>query len=278
MTQLLGLIGPSGPAFAPVPDDWVADTHWLHFWFVAFTPVAIGIIALCAWLAWRDRTPLPLWLLVSSALCVFIEPFGDAVGGIYLPKEAPVQLFTLFGRPMPLMDIYVWLGMAPTFYLVYRLVERGAPLKTLAIVGGALGIVEVVVEAALVRTGAMLYYSNHALVLGLPVSTIVQNVGLCLVAPVALHLLMPYIRGIRWLILLTFCPWIVIGYIFPTTLLSYIGINNDVPALIGWVFGLVSAYLAGLVAYAALHLPSVVRLREQAATSLAPTSGSHAAA
>ncbi|WP_162460708.1 MULTISPECIES: hypothetical protein [unclassified Mycolicibacterium] len=272
MTQLLGLIDPSVPAFAPVPANWTGDTHWLHVWFVVFTPVAIGIVAWCAWLAWRDRTPLPLWLLLSSALCIFIEPLGDAVGGIYLPKEAPVQLLTLFGRPMPLMDIYIWIGMAPTFYLVYRLIERGAPLKTLAIVAGALGIAEVVGEAAFVRTGSMLYYSNHALVFGLPVSTIVQNVGLCLVAPVALHLLMPYIHGIRWAIFLTFCPSIVIAYIFPTTLLSYIGINNDVPAWLGWVFGLTSAYLGALVAYAAVHLPSVVRLREQAAAAQRPSS------
>lgn len=262
MMRLLAL-SPVPPAFAPVP-QFVGDEGWLRIWFIAYTPIAIGIVVLMCWAAWKDRTSLPLWLLASSALCIFIEPLGDAIGGIYLPKEAPVQLMTLFGRPMPLMDIYIWIAMAPAFYYGYKLIERGASLRTLAILGAGIGVAEVALELAFVNTHVMLYYSNHAMILGIPVPTIVQNIGLCFVAPVALHLLIPFVQGVRWLLMLFFAPAIVMAYLVPVNVPSYIQINNDVNPLLGWTLGLLSAYLSAQVAYAAVHVPSVAGLRERA--------------
>jgi hypothetical protein len=168
--------------------------------------------------------------------------------------------------------------MAPTFYYGYKLIERGAPLRTLAILGAGIGAAEVALESALVNTHVMVYFSNHALILGIPVATTVQNIGLCFVAPVALHLLMPYIRGARWLLMLYFAPAVVMAYLIPVSIPSYIQINNAVHPVMGWALGLLSAYLGALVAYAAVFVPSVVRLRERAASEGAPEQAARAVA
>lgn len=256
---------PVPPGVAEVPGDWVPNTDLMMPIFLFATPVVVAIVGVCAWLAWKDRTPLPIVLLLSSLLCVFIEPLGDVVGGIYLPKEAPLQMFTLHGRPMPVMDLYMWSVMTLAYYFGYKLIQSGASIRTLAKYAAAIGVAEVAAEIFFVQADVMLYFSNHALIFGVPVYTIVQNVGLCFVAPVALHLIMPYVRGARWLLLLWFCPAITIGYIFPLTIPAYLQVNNDVPALVGWALALLSTFLCAYVAYAALRVPSVARLRQQAA-------------
>jgi hypothetical protein len=78
--------------------------------------------------------------------------------------------------------------------------------------------------------------------------------------------------------MLYFATAVVMAYLIPVSIPSYIQINNAVHPVMGWALGLLSAYLGALVAYAAVFVPSAVRLRERAASEGAPEQAARAVA
>jgi hypothetical protein len=56
----------------------------------------------------------------------------------------------------------------------------------------------------------------------------------------------------------------MMAYAFATTIPSYIGIQDQVGPFLGWVLGLISAYLNAAVAWAAINVPSIAALRRAA--------------
>lgn len=267
-------VGASG--LRPIPCDFVANETALN---IATVLTSIAMVPFLLWVIWetrRTRSLLLPWLLASGALCtVLTEPIADITGGIYLPAEAPVTLFTVLGRPMPLVDLYIWTLMAMAFYWAYRLMKRGAPVRTVWTLAAILMVIEVIGEMAGALTNSMLYHSNHALIAGVPIYTIAQNLGITVVGGAALVLLQPHLHGWRWLASITFVPSVMLAYAFATTVPGYIAVHTDVSPAIGWALGLTAAALNLLVAHAALHIEPIARLRSE---NVSPDTGFAAAA
>jgi hypothetical protein len=255
------------PGVAQVPADFVANEGML----VIFTIVLGVVFAVSVGLAVvnfvRTRSPLFLLLIPSTALLVFFEPLGDVVGNIYVAQEAPLRLFTLMGRPMPLLDLFLYVGLAPGFYYLYRLMLNGASLRTHMLIGAGVGIGELACELWAVQTNMVLYHHNHTLIFGLPLSTIVQNISLMYVGAGGLILLMPYIRGWRWSLVILYAPSMTAGFVFATTFPNYLVLASDVSAPIAWAVTVLCCFMNILFAYVALHLPSVVEARKRATHS-----------
>ncbi|SHU39255.1 Uncharacterised protein [Mycobacteroides abscessus subsp. abscessus] len=261
---------PSNSELVTVPCDFVASQGWLDFFTIICAVSALAVIVIGIVFVVRTKSPLPLWMLITGAMCTLVEPIGDVVGGIYIPAEAPARLFTLLHRPIPLGAMCVWITLGAAWYGAYYLMQRGASVRRLVSIAVTIGVAELAVEIGMAQTGAWLYYSNHAMFLGVPVSTIAQNIGITVVGGAALVMLMPHIHGARWLMFPFFGPGIMLAYAFGTTWPGYLAIHSDATPLWGWVAGLLSAALNLLVAYAALYIEPVVRLRNSAQNTATP--------
>jgi hypothetical protein len=88
---------------------------------------ALAAIAYLGMAAVRERSPLPLFMLVGAGLCVFYEPFNNVLG-LFTYPEQPHQApwVTILGRAMPLYIglVFVFYFSLPV-YLLVRAMERG---------------------------------------------------------------------------------------------------------------------------------------------------------
>lgn len=260
---------PSNSELVTVPCDFVASQWWLDFFTVATAVGALVAVIAGIIVTVRTKSPVFFWMLVTGAMCTLVEPVGDVVGGIYIPEEARYELFTLWNRPIPLGAFCVWVVLGGAWYLAYYLMQRGASVRLIVGMAAAIAVAELAVEIGMAQTNAWIYYSNHALFLGVPVSTIAQNFGITIVGGALMVALVPHMRGIRWLMFPLVGPSLMLAYAFGTTWPAYLAIHSDATPVWGWGAGLLSAALNLLVAWAALYIEPVVRLRNSAGAAAA---------
>jgi hypothetical protein len=90
-----------------------------------------------------------------------------------------------------------------------------------------------------------------------------QNIGLSLVPAAALILVVPHMRGLRWLWFLTFFPSVMWAYCIAATFPAYLAVHSDFPAGVNWAIGIICFYLSFAMADAAVRIDQVARLRQQ---------------
>src|SRR5581483_8579225 len=136
---------------------------------IAVLAVAAGlaVVALVR-SALRERSAVPLLVLLGTLLCVVYEPVGDRMVLAYYPERGQVTWVTLFGRGIPVFIGLMYLAYIGPLVLVFEhLRRRGFTARSWwALWAGSVTAI-VVVETAVLRIGAAwVYYGPQRTVVG----------------------------------------------------------------------------------------------------------------
>lgn len=241
-------------------------------WF-AWTVVTVLVVCLVISLAYatwmtirRHDDALMYWLILLGGITVlpyFVEPWLDVIGATtYMTNALP--FFTVADRPLPIFVPLVWVGTAPTAILVYRMIKRGLPAWTIVDFALVFGIGECIGEMVNSHFGLMKYYSNNALVFGVPLPSLVQNGGFLVIIAWVLVLLRPHMRGWRWAIIPFAAPGAYLAYTIVCTLPSYFAIHTGLGPVPSWALAVLSAGLNLLAVVIVAYSPTLQRYRDQA--------------
>ncbi|WP_330181621.1 hypothetical protein OHB26_35480 [Nocardia sp. NBC_01503] len=221
----------------------------------------------------KDRESLVLLGLITvGALVVFpfyVEPWLDFIGATTYLTNVIDPVTTIVDRPLPW---HMWVtyvgGIGIATITAYLIVKQGRPAKALFAFAAFISITECLGEMISCHYGVMLYYSNDALVFGIPMPSLVQNGGMFVVIAWVMTIMLPHLHGWRRIVVVPFiAPAVYLAYTLLCTLPSYYAIHNDASRATSWALAIVSTLLnLGAVVFAA-YAPSVVRLRKAAAQS-----------
>jgi len=234
----------------------------------------------------RDEDALLFWLVMLGSVTVypyFVEPWIDVIGATtYMTNFLPYV--TIADRPLPIFVLGVWGGgTAMATVWTYRLMKRGVPASLLVTGAVAFGVVECIGEMLNSHFGLMLYYSNNALVFGVPMPSLVQNGGWIVLSAWAYAVVVPQLHGWRWAVIPFVSPAVYLAYTVVCTAPSYFAIHTGLGPGPSWPLAVLSTSLNLLVVAAAAYSPTLQRLRDDAASrpasrsDLATTPGTGAA-
>jgi hypothetical protein len=249
------------------PTDMVPNLTAAWIFTAGLIVVCIAALAYTA-LDWRrTRSPL-LALLLVSGMTIFpfaIEPTYDIVMATWYPPELPLQVVTVLGRPMGLFVPLMYTAVIATVcYLAYRMIIAGAAVRTIVTTLATLSLLEGSGEMMASHFDLMRYYGNHAVIFGVPLPSLVQNAGMFAIIGVALAMIVPHMRGWRWLIVPFVPPMLYIGYVLGCTFPNFLAIHGQASPPLFWSLALVSTVLNGGAALAVLYTPIARQYRDEA--------------
>jgi len=136
---------------------------------IAVLAVAAGlaVVALVR-VALRERSSVPLLVLVGTLLCVVYEPIGDRMVLAYYPERGQVTWVTLFGRSIPVFIGLMYLAYIGPFILLFEhLRRRGFTARSWWGLWAGSVVTIVAVEMGVLRIGAAwVYYGPQRTVVG----------------------------------------------------------------------------------------------------------------
>jgi hypothetical protein len=248
----------------PPPTDLHVNqtAGWVVLWLVVgalATTLASGVV-----ITRRDRNPLFPLLLLSGALLFpfFVEPAGDIILATWYPADTPAIAATILGRHIPWFVVIGYAAGIPiACYVGYRMIVAGMAVKRILLTLAVISLSEGVIEMTAVHFGFMSYYGNHALVFGVPLSTLVQNAGMFAVIGVALAWLVPKLHGWTWVIVPLVPPMVFMAYVVACTMPSFYAIHGQFAPIPFWIAAAISTALNAGVAIAALYTDIAKRCR-----------------
>lgn len=241
----------------PTADD---ATHTTAVLVVAAIFIALNTRLLIHYARKGDARLVLGGLFAGCVLYPFlVEPSGDIFDAVYYPENLGV-VATIFGRDMPYhVPLIYATGIAVMMTTGYR-VARTHGAQGLLIFCAVSSVLEVPFEMISAHYGWMHYYSNHAMISGVPIALLVQNGGFVAVGVAAVAYLEP-LRGPR----LALVPVAQAGALvalamvgtFPVYLTSAFGSGP----VYGWAAGIFSLLLNLVIVVACAKSPAVARLR-----------------
>jgi hypothetical protein len=257
----------------PPPTDLHVNqtAGWVVLWLVVgalATTLASGVV-----ITRRDRNPLFPLLLLSGALLFpfFVEPAGDIILATWYPADTPAIAATILGRHIPWFVVIGYAAGIPiACYVGYRMIVAGMAVKRILLTLAVISLSEGVIETTAVHFGFMSYYGNHALVFGVPLSTLVQNAGMFAVIGVALAWLVPKLHGWTWVIVPLVPPMVFMAYVVACTMPSFYAIHGQFAPIPFWIAAAISTALNAGVAIAALYTDIAKRCRTDAVVARNP--------
>jgi hypothetical protein len=122
--------------------------------------------------------------------------------------------------------------------------------------------------------GLMRYYSNNALVYGVPLPSLVQNGGFLVMIAWVLVAIRPHMRGYRWAIIPFVAPGAYLAYTIICTLPNYFAIHLGLGPGPSWAIAILCTALNLLAVVIAAYSPTCQRYRDAVgATVLGPARG-----
>lgn len=249
---------------------------WLLLGVAIASVVGALVFALGLVIAKDRESSVLFWLITAGALVVFsfyVEPWLDFIGATTYLTNVIDPVVTIVDRPIPWHVVLTYTGgIGVATMTAYLIIEQGRPARVLFGFAAFISITECVGEMISCHYGVMLYYSNNALVLGIPMPSLVQNGGMFILIGWALAAMLPHLHGWRRIVVVPFvAPAVYLAYTLLCTLPSYYAIHNDASPAVSWTLAIVSTALnLGAVIFAA-YAPTVTRLREAASGNSAKT-------
>ncbi|HYF26982.1 MAG TPA: hypothetical protein VD931_14660 [Baekduia sp.] len=259
--QDTGFLDPAGPLTG-------AD-HTVFWLFAAATMVMVAAaVVLAVRETLRTRSVLPVVVFASATLWLPNEPFIDTILGFQYAADAPATLFTLAGREIPISA----LGIGAMFFLftwwIHQLLVRGTPTRTIVVVAVVAGVIDWPLEWMAIHWDVFEYYGdNPSRILGLPVTSMVQNCFLYVFMACVLALCAPYLRGWRALLFLPVLPGCYYAMALLCTWPAYLALHGGAGKPLFLVLAGVAAILNAAIPLALL---GIVRERRAAAPAATP--------
>ncbi|RIS65382.1 hypothetical protein D2E70_24610 [Mycobacteroides abscessus] len=249
--------------------------HGEPWW--AWTVVAVLVVCLmisAAWVGWmtirKHEDALMYWLIMLSGVTIlpyFVEPWLDVIGATtYMTNTLPYV--TIADRPLPIFVPLVWVGTAPTALVVYEMIKKGWAAWTLIAFALVFGIAECIGEMVNSHFGLMRYYSNNALVFGVPLPSLVQNGGFLVIIAWVLVAIRPHMHGYRWAGIPFVAPAAYLAYTIVCTLPNYFAIHLGLAPLPSWGLAALSTALNLLAVAIVAYSPTCQRYRDEVGTKV----------
>lgn len=250
-----------------------------HVMLIVLAALAGVVGATVAVQAARERTSVPLLLMLGGVVALPIEPLWDVICHFEFPFDTHPHLFTELGRPIPLYLAFVY----PFFigwgsYLAYRLIDRGAGARTMLRCGAAFVVLDAVIEIVGIRTHVWRYYDHQAFtVLGWPAYFGVLNGAIPVLAGSLAAVLHPRLSAAgRVLVLPTIVPTAYVGIYAVAGWPTWAALGSNVGRGVVWLAGAITiAYCVAIVrcVVASVCTPQPSTERPRAARSWIRTIG-----
>lgn len=227
------------------------------FWIFAGATLLMvaGSVAVGVGETWRRRSILPLVVFLSATLWLPNEPFIDTVLGFQYASDAPATMFTLAGRVIPLSVLGVGAMFTMFTWFVFRLIESGATRGRIVLVCVVAGVIDWPLEWMAIHWNVFEYYGdNPSRILGLPLTSMVQNCFLYAFMGSVLALCAPYLTGWRALLFLPVIPGCYYTVALMCTWPHYVALHAGWPHGVFWPLTLVAAAANAFIPLALLTI------------------------
>jgi hypothetical protein len=212
--------------------------------------VAVFVLVVVVLFAWfRTRSLIYPVVVISGAIAALNEPIADVLGLVWHRGPGQWNVFTTFGRPIPLWAVFAY----PLYFgggtcLVLLVLRHGVTRRGLWT--GFLGVcaIDVLLEIPILHSNLYVYYGYQPFkVFGLPLIWLFINAIGCLIAAVAIRLGENYLRGgLRPLFILPLVPAAQIAAL-ATGLLAFCTLNTDLTGFIPWLSTAVTLVFGSVV-------------------------------
>jgi hypothetical protein len=174
--------------------------------------IALALAAVLAGLVYwrRQRSPLPLLIVLGGACAMLIEPIVDVLGGCWWPRVGGWKAFTLFDTPVP-----VWAAACHFWYvggqalITWKVLSRNPTRRSVWQLWVAFMAADLALEVPATLIHIYKYYGHQPLsVGGLPLWWLPVNGSMALVAGVLVWRTAPLLRGASLLLAI---PLVVMG-------------------------------------------------------------------
>lgn len=195
---------------------------------LAVVVAAFVIAALADWR--RSGSPAFLLMLVGGYVCSFNEATVDVLGHCFFPVDGVIA-YSAFGRPIPAWVVLAYVvffgGLS---YLMAVAFRRGAGRRTMWLGIAIFGVLNVLLEIPMLRSGLYVYYGYQPFAVGgFPISWLVINSLGSLFGAVVLVRLSWFFTGARRL-LLVLVPFATYMASWVLAMPHFAITNTDVPA------------------------------------------------
>lgn len=240
------------------------------FWIFAAATIVMVVasVAIAARETVRLRSALPLVVFVSAALWLPNEPFIDTILGFQYASDAPATLFTLAGREIPISVLGVGAMFFMFTWFIYRLIESGAPRSRIVLIAVVAGVIDWPLEWMAIHWNVFEYYGdNPSRILGLPLTSMVQNCFVYVAMACVLVVCAPHLKGWRALLFLPVIPGMYFVAATLCTWPAYLALHGGAPT---GLFLLLAGISAAMNAYIPLAMLGFVMARRTTAAPAAP--------
>jgi hypothetical protein len=139
---------------SPIPNMQLSSTKHLIAEGITFV-VWFGVLAWAISVARRNRSPLPLLMMLGGAITYGYEPVVDTLGKCWLPSTHQWTLFTVLGRHMPVYGVFVYSAFFGGFSIMaWSYLKAGRDPKGL----WRLYVVAILINTFLFETPAILIH------------------------------------------------------------------------------------------------------------------------
>ncbi|MEW5807920.1 MAG: hypothetical protein AB1925_00560 [Actinomycetota bacterium] len=242
------------------------------------TPLLIGAIIFALLSAivgviytMRTRSPLYFWTAVAGyTLYPFVvEPLADWFVAAWYPTNHLVAL-TVADRPMALFGVFFYgAGIPLCSVAAYEIIRRGLPAKVLLLLVGVVTVLELPLEMLGSHFCWIIYYGNYAVLLGVPIYSLVQNGGMFALIAWVLGWLMPHVRGWRWMLVPLAVAAALPAFAVVTSWPAYLAIALHAGPVVGWSAGAIATALNLAVVIWCVYSPTLERYRADAGAARA---------
>ena len=229
--------------------------------------LAVAAVAYALVLWKRERTAIPVLIVLGGGCAALIEPIVDVNGGCWWPRHGGWVAFHLFGTPVPIWAVaaYFWFvgGQA---YLAWRVLKRYPTRQTIWKLCAAVAFVNFLLETPGLGLHIYKYWGHQPLnPYGWPLWWAAVNVGLPLVGAMLVYKLEPLLTGWRTLLVVPLIPMGDALANGATAWPAWLTLHSNWPMPLAQVAGIAVFALAALFYWSMSHL-----LFPEPATSVPP--------
>ena len=258
MSAHSGFLDPSGPLTG------ASSTAFWLFASATFLMVATSV-AIAARETLRLRTALPFVVFASATLWLPNEPFIDQILGFQYASDAPGTMYIEAGRPIPVSVLGVGAMFFIFTWIIYRLILSGTPRSRIVAIAVVAGVIDWPLEMLAIHYNVFEYYGhNPSRVLGLPLTSMVQNCFVYVFMASVLVLCAPRMKGWRALLFLPVIPGCYYGVALVCTWPAYLALHTGASTGLFIPLALISAAMNAYIPLVLLGITAPDRSAAQA--------------
>lgn len=197
------------PTFTQPPSDLLMPASAQLWTTVLYGVGALVFVLLALRLAWRERSPLALLLLVGAALTIYLEPVVDVLGNAVHPQIGQFNLLTTNGHPVPWAVLigYIWYFAGAPLLCYPMLKQRSLNQRFVWGLFASVVLSAALVEQIPLHFGVWQYYGEQLPKIGyMPIWWIFANTAAVLVPFILIYALYPRLQGWRQLLVVGLMP------------------------------------------------------------------------